>query len=45
MLINKAIQGGEVPIVVQWKRILLGTMRLQVRPLASLGKLKDLALL
>ena len=29
-----------VPIVVQWKRIQLGTMRLQVRSLASLGGLK-----
>ena len=29
-----------VPVVVQWKRIRLGTMRLRVRSLASLGGLR-----
>ena len=29
-----------VPIVVQWKRIQLGTMRLQVQSLASLSGLR-----
>ena len=29
-----------IPIVAQWKQILLGTMRLQVRSLASLSGLR-----
>ena len=31
---------SEVPIMVQWKRIQLGTVRLQVRSLASLSGLR-----
>jgi len=29
-----------IPLVAQWKRIRLGTMRMQVRPLASLSGLR-----
>ena len=31
---------GGVPVLAQWKQIQLGTMRLQVRSLASLSELK-----
>ena len=34
-----------VPVMAQWKRILLGTMRLWVRSLALLSGFKDPALL
>ena len=34
------ISRSGVPIVAQWKRIQLGTMRLQVRSLASLSGLR-----
>ena len=40
---KKYLQLG-VPVVAQWKRIWLGTMRLQVQSLASFSGLKDLAL-
>ena len=33
-----------VPVIVQWKLIQLGTMRLRVQSLASLSELKDPAL-
>ena len=33
---------GVLVVVAQWKQILLGTMKLQVRSLASLSVLKDL---
>ena len=33
-------EGIVVPIVAQWKRIQLGTMRLQVQSLASLNGLR-----
>ena len=33
-----------VPVIVQWKLIQLGTMRLRVQSVASLSELKDPAL-
>ena len=38
-MILKMLKEG-VPMVAQWKRIQLGTMRLQVQPLALLSRLR-----